>query len=133
MTKPLTGAAAQILIDRGKLALSDQVAKYIPAFDNETHRDITIEQVLTHQSGLPLTALTEAIDQFDDLESLASSLAGRELEAEPGEKFWYSDAGTDTVAAVVEAASGMPLDQFVMQELIEPLGMGDSFLRHSRR
>lgn len=127
MSKPLTGAAAQILIDRGQLALSDPVAMYIPAFDNETHGAITIEQLLTHQSGLPLTPITMRIDQFGDLQSLASSLAGRELEAAPGEKFWYSDAGTDTLGAIVEKVSGKTLDQFVTTELIEPLGMSDSF------
>ena len=44
MTKPITGAAAQILIDRGQLALDDPAANYLPGFDTEAARDITVRQ-----------------------------------------------------------------------------------------
>ena len=57
MTKTLTGAAAQILIDDGKLRLTDRAADYLPGFQNEKSRNITIEHLLTHFSGLPLTIL----------------------------------------------------------------------------
>jgi len=51
MTKPITGAAAQILIDRGELYLDDRVADYLPGFDNELSGNITVQQLLTHQGG----------------------------------------------------------------------------------
>ena len=127
MSKTMTGAAAQILIDRGELALSDPVAKYIPAFDNDTLRGITVEHVLTHRSGLPLTAITTAVDQFENLDALVSSLSEAELRFEPGSDFWYSDAGSDTLARVVEVVSGETIDAFVMTNIIEPLGMTDTF------
>lgn len=127
MTKTLTGAAAQILIDQGKLAPDDPVAKYLPGFQNEKSRGITVKQLLTHRSGLPLTMITEAIDQYENLLAIGNAAGENGPEFEPDSKFWYSDAGADTLGAVVEVASGMLLDDFITKELLEPLGMNDSF------
>src|SRR5580700_6438903 len=74
MTKALTGAAIQILIDEGKLRLDDPVAKYLPAFDNDKSREITIGQLLAHRSGLPLTIISLKIDQFSDLQAQAKAI-----------------------------------------------------------
>lgn len=126
-TKSLTGAAMQILIDEGKVKLSDPVAKYLPGFDNDKSRAITIEQLLEHRSGLPLTVITTSIKQFPNLQAQARAAGEKGPQSKPGEKFWYSDAGTDCVAAVVEKVSGMTIDRFVTQRLLEPLGMRDSF------
>jgi len=53
MTKPLTGIAVQMLVDEGKVHLDDPVAKYLPAFDNDKSKTITVKQLLQHRSGLP--------------------------------------------------------------------------------
>jgi CubicO group peptidase (beta-lactamase class C family) len=126
MTKPVTGAAAQALIDDGLLALDDRVADYLPGFDNEASGEITIEQLLTHTSGLPLTTV-ESTDQFPSLEAMANATGERGPEFEPGSKFWYSDAGADALGAVVEQASGMPLADYVGERLLDPLVMDDSY------
>lgn len=127
MTKTLTGAAAQILIDRGELSLDDPAAKYLPGFDNDKSRGITVRQLLTHRSGLPLTIITQAIDQYPDLIAQANAAGEAGPESEPGSKFWYSDAGTDCVGAIVEVVTGETLDSFVGREILTPLGMSDSF------
>ncbi len=129
MTKPLTGAAAQILIDRGVLSLDDTVAKYVPAFDTEKARGVTIRQLLTHRSGLPLSVVITG-GEYESLFELASEAGERGPYFAPEEKFWYSDAGSDTLGAVVEVASGRLLDEFVRAELLDPLGMGSSFWLH---
>jgi CubicO group peptidase (beta-lactamase class C family) len=126
MTKPLTGAAAQILIDEGKLNLEDRVAKYLPGFDNSKSEAITIEQLLTHRSGLPLSILT-GLNDYENLYSMANAVGEGGPQFRPGSKFWYSDAGTEVLGAVVEQVSGLFLDQFVTERLLEPLEMGDSF------
>ena len=54
MTKPLTGAVAQMLIEDGVLKLTDPVAKYLDSFDNNRSRGVTIEHLLTHRSGFPM-------------------------------------------------------------------------------
>jgi CubicO group peptidase (beta-lactamase class C family) len=127
MTKPLIGASIQILLDEGALALEDEAAKYLPGFDNDKSRHITIEQLLTHRSGLPLTILTKRLDEYETLEAQANAVGVAGPQFEPGSRFWYSDAGTDVLAAIVEVASGMDLAAFVQARLLDPLGMSDSF------
>jgi CubicO group peptidase (beta-lactamase class C family) len=126
MTKPITGAAAQVLIDEGRLALDDRVSDYLPGFDTDDAREITVEQLLTHTSGLPLTTL-ETTHDFDSLESMANAIGEGGPEFEPGSRFWYSDAGADTLGAVVEQASGSSLEDFVRERLLDPLGMDDTY------
>ena len=132
MTKTLTGAAAQILIDRGQLALDDKVAKYIPGFDNEDAREVTVRQLLTHASGLPVTVVAMNTN-YDRLLAIGNEAGERGPYFEPDSKFWYSDAGADTLGAVVEVASGMVLDEFIRAEILEPLGMADSSWPHEGR
>ena len=129
MTKPITGAAIQILIDEGRLRLDSRAAEYLPGFDNENSGNITIEQLLTHHSGLPLSIIVAA-DEFETLLSMANETGTRGPEFTPGSKFWYSDAGTEVLGAIVEVETGMSLDSFVTENILEPLGMNSSFYYH---
>src|SRR6185503_11588162 len=58
MTKPVVGAAIQILVDEGKIGLDDPAAKFLPSFDNDKSRAIKVRHLLNHTSGLPLTLKT---------------------------------------------------------------------------
>lgn len=55
ITKPFTAVAIMILVDRGELKLSDHAVKYLPEFNEGARKDITIEQLLTHTSGLRIS------------------------------------------------------------------------------
>jgi CubicO group peptidase (beta-lactamase class C family) len=127
MTKPLTGVAVQMLADEGRLRLDDPVAKYLPGFANDKSKAITIEQLLQHRSGLPLSIITVKIEQYSDLQAQAKAIGEKGPQFKPGEKFWYSDAGSDAAAAVVERISGTTIDRFVAERILQPLGMADSF------
>src|SRR6476469_3490093 len=127
MTKPLTGVAVQMLADEGKLRLDDPVAKYLPGFDNDKSKAITIQQLLEHRSGLPLSIITVKIDQYSDLQTQAKAIGEKGPQFKPGEKFWYSDAGSDAAAAVVERISGTTIARFVSERVLQPLGMADAF------
>lgn len=128
MTKPLTGAAAQILIDEGKLGLKDRVSFYLPGFKNTKSGAITIRQLLTHRSGLPLSILTSVkeMEKHGDLLSVANATGEKGPLYEPDEKFWYSDAGSEVLGAVVEVTAGMTLEKFVTERLLQPLEMTNS-------
>ena len=126
MTKPITGAAAQVLIDEGRLALDDPASDYLSGFDNDDAREITIGQLLTHTSGLPLSTLTGTRD-YESLKAMADAIGAGGPEFEPGSKFWYSDAGADVLGAVVEQASASTLEDFVTERLLQPLGMVDTY------
>jgi CubicO group peptidase (beta-lactamase class C family) len=84
--------------------------------------------LLTHTSGLPLTVITERIDQFENLFAQANAAGEAGPEFPTGSKFWYSDAGSDVLGAIVEVVSGTPLNEFWEKELFEPLGMNDTFV-----
>ncbi len=127
MTKPLTGVAVQMLIDEGKLQLDDPVSKFLPAFDTDKSRAITIRQLLTHRSGLPLSILSTKIDQFPNLQAQVKAIGEKGPQFKPGEKFWYSDAGSDTAAAIVEVVSGVPIDRFITERILKPVEMIDSY------
>lgn len=126
MTKPLTGLAVNLLIEDGALALGDRVAEFIDGFATAASRRITIEQLLTHRSGLPLTILAGTFD-FPSLLEMAEETGRRGPEFTPGSRFYYSDAGSDTLGAMIEQVSEQRLDGFVNERLLEPLGMDDSF------
>lgn len=127
MTKPITSAAAQILIDRGLLKLDEPVAAYLASFDNEKSNTITVRQVLAHRSGLPLTNLTISPYQFKSLQDQVANIGEKGPQFEPGSKFWYSDIGTDVVGRLIETVSDKPLNEFVKSELLVPLEMKNTF------
>lgn len=127
MTKPLIGAAVAVLLEANALELDDPVAKFLPAFDVEGKRAITIEQLLTHTSGLPMSLIMSRDPRsLTSLREVADLGGACKLEFEPGHGFNYSDQGTDTLAAVLEVVSGMPAERYVREHLLEPLGMRDS-------
>lgn len=127
MTKPLIGASIWMLIEERKLALDTRVAKLLPAFDVDGKREITIEHLLTHTSGLPMSLIMGRDPRaLESIRSVADLGGACELEFEPGSSFRYSDQGTDTLTAVIEVVTGAPAEDFVRTRLLEPLGMADT-------
>jgi CubicO group peptidase (beta-lactamase class C family) len=151
-TKPVTGVAVLMLVEEGKIRLTDRVDKFIPEFKDlkvavekngkvelvPAERPITIRDLLTHTSGLltggigqrqaPREAAFPAGD--DTLEKYVARAAKAPLDFQPGTKWVYSGlAGIDTLARVVEVASGQPFDQFLQKRIFGPLGMTDTFFQ----
>lgn len=88
-----------------------------------------MEQLLTHRSGLPLSILT-SLNEYPTLDAMANAVGQRGPQFTPGSRFWYSDAGSDSLGALVEVVSGMSLEAFVRERLLEPLAMRDTFYLH---
>ena len=126
MTKPIIGTAIQQLIDKNCLSPDTEVSEYIPGFDNMASGNITVEQLLTHRSGLPLSIMT-TLDDYDTLQSLANATGVIGPQFTLGSKFWYSDAGAEVLGALIEIESGKNLDEYVSEELLVPLGMNNTF------
>jgi len=153
MTKPVAGVAFLILLEEGKVRLTEPVKKFIPEFDGTqvavsasdsddgsdiylvpSHRDVTIRDLLTHTSGLVSGGVAEAEASRlaprhadDTLETYASDLGGAPLDFQPGSRWSYSGlAGIDTVARIVEVVSGIRFDRFLRERIFEPLGMHDT-------
>lgn len=127
MTKPVAGTAVEMLIEGAKIGLDDTAAHFLPSFDNEKSRSITVKELLHHTSGLPLSSLLGS--KPSDIHSLreVADLAGAHgPDFPPGDHFSYSDDGADTLGAIVEVASGKGLAEFLGERVFTPLGMEDA-------
>ena len=156
MTKPITGVAVLMLVEEGKVRLTDPVSRFIPEFKNTTvaipieksasdddgatiytvpaHRPITIRDLLTHTSGLGSggagsreTSKVAPRRFTDTVADYAAELGAAPLDFQPGTAWAYSGlAGIDTLGRIVEVASGLTFDAFLKQRIFEPTGMHDT-------
>lgn len=151
MSKPITSVAAMMLVDDGKLSISDPLSKYIPAFGDvkvvapqpdgtlrfePQERPITIRDLLRHTSGItygfygdtPVRKLYAGADLFDgdfDNAAFVGRLARLPLSEQPG-TLWDYGHSTDVLGRVVEVVSGKTLFQFEKERLLDPLGMNET-------
>jgi CubicO group peptidase (beta-lactamase class C family) len=153
MSKPITSVAAMMLVEDGKLSLSDPVAKYIPAFADvkvgvekpgekpalalePVNRPITIEDLMRHTSGLTYgfygdSAVRKLYAQADLFNSdmgnaeFVERIAKLPLAEQPG-TLWDYGHSTDVLGRVIEVISRQSLFQFEKQRLLDPLGMTDT-------
>ncbi|MGB7998899.1 MAG: serine hydrolase [Anaerobacillus sp.] len=124
ISKLFTTTAAMTLYEDGKFKLDDPVAKYIPEFAANGKESVTIEQLMTHTSGFKPWIPLYTIE--GDREDRLHYVFNYPLQSEPGTEYTYSDLNMITLGALVERWSGMRLDEYVKQEITEPLGMHDT-------
>lgn len=154
MTKPVTAAAAMILMERGELDLWDAVSDYLPAFKQPkvwseekqceipAGRELTVWDLLNMTSGIPypdpahepgrrmgevLQKLISRREQGETVDTLeyARQIATVPLCFQPGEQWMYGYSA-DVLGAVIEVVSGKRFGQFLKEELFDPLGMVDT-------
>jgi CubicO group peptidase (beta-lactamase class C family) len=159
MTKPIVSIAAMMLVEQGKLSLSDPVAKFIPAFADtkvgfesvdasgapqlelvDADRPMTVQDLLRHTSGLTYGVVgrpTAVKKLYNDagifsqkwrLADFADALAKMPLQYQPGTTWEYGHS-TDILGRVVEVVAAMPLDRYLEQNILRPIGMRDTAFR----
>jgi len=122
-----TATSVMILVERGQVRLGDPVARYIPEFAEMGKKNITVEQLLTHRSGLmPDNAVT---DYQQGPEKALENIWRLAPIAEAGSRFIYSDVNYIVLAELVRRVSGKPIDQFAAENIFRPLGMRDTGFR----
>lgn len=150
MTKPIVSVAIMTMVEDGLMALDDPVEKFIPEFadgqvmDQETgevrpvERAMTVENLLTHESGL-IQAFFSPNSELGQLygSELQGDLNNREFAArigalplyfEPGTA-WHYGHSTDVLGALLEVVGENTLDVVLGERIFDPLGMDDtSFL-----
>ncbi len=130
MTKPVTGVAVMMLVDEGRLALADPVAKYIPEFaalrtPSGAPANLTLEHLLAHTSGLG-DLPSEIYTVAPSIEALIPQYLALPMQAEPGTRWSYNQSGINTACRIVELVSGRRFDAFLQERLFDPLGMRDT-------
>ena len=122
-----TATSIMILVEQGKVRLSDPLAKYISEIKGEGRDHITIELLLTHRSGYaPDFDLRE---RWTGYAEAIKRLIAEPLRNPPGARFVYSDIGYIALGEVVRRVSGLTLDEFARRNIFVPLGMRDTGFR----
>jgi CubicO group peptidase (beta-lactamase class C family) len=131
VSKPFSATAIMQLVEQGKMNLEAPIITYLPYFklDDERYRDITIQQMLSHISGMPDEEDYEwDKPQYDAgaLERYVRSLSHYKLLSEPGMKFAYSNMAFECLGDVIAKVSGMSFDDYVKEHILNPVGMHES-------
>ncbi len=119
-----TTSAIMKLYEDGKLDLDAPVAAYIPEFAVNGKGDITVTNLLLHNSGL--TAWTPFYQTMTTAQEVKNAVYNCSKEYQTGTQTLYSDYNGFLLGEIVERISGMRLDKFCKQNIFDPLGMTDT-------
>jgi CubicO group peptidase (beta-lactamase class C family) len=152
MTKPVVSVAAMMLVEEGRLDLTDPVSRYIPELKNvkvgiekpgpdgkpilelvAAKRQMTIRDLMRHTAGFTYGGQGSLVEQeyekrlkdISDADDFVKKVAALPLVHEPGSKWEYS-ISHDVLGIVIERISGKPLQQFLAERIFRPLKMEDT-------
>ena len=153
MTKPVVSMGIMMLMEQGELAITDPVEQHLPEFRGmwviaeaqgedgsgserltlkRPRRPVTIRDLLTHTSGMPLNPAPGIGELHGALHKTLNEtvlvMSQQPLLFEPGTRWQYSNTGMATLARVIEVRSGMPFEKFLETKIFKPLGMNDTFI-----
>jgi CubicO group peptidase (beta-lactamase class C family) len=131
VSKPFVATAVMQLKEQGKIDLDARVTDYLPYFklDGDKYRDITIQHMLCHVSGMPDVEDYEwDKPQYDEgaLERYVRGLGKEKMIADPATRFQYSNMAFECLGDVIAKVSGMSFADYEKQHILDPLGMKDS-------
>ncbi|HYN10206.1 MAG TPA: exo-beta-N-acetylmuramidase NamZ domain-containing protein [Vicinamibacterales bacterium] len=119
-----TTPSVMMLVEEGKIRLTDPVATFIPEFAKYGKDRVTVRDLLTHMSGLrPDVDVSFDWRGYDEAIRLATEEV---LTAPPGRRFVYSDINFFLLAEIVRRVSKQPFEDFVRQRVFAPLGMRET-------
>lgn len=124
-----TTTAAMLCVDRGLFSLSDKVSGFIPEFSKNGKENITIENLLVHNSGL--VPFKRYYEMFDNEVDVLNDIYSSELAFETGTEMKYSDLGLIVLGKIIEKVTSKSLDVFLHDEIFFPLGMDRTFYNPS--
>jgi len=130
VSKQFTAMGIVILNDQLKLNYQDKVSDYIPELS--CYKDISIQHLLHHTSGLPDYMVLAVRNRSDtDIFTTSEMIAlykshHPKLYFEPGTKFKYSNAGYVLLAEIIERVSGSSFQNFMTDNIFKPLHMNDT-------
>jgi CubicO group peptidase (beta-lactamase class C family) len=139
VSKQFTAASVLLLVERGQVALDDDIRKYfpeIPAYE----RPITVRELLNHTSGLrdwgsieDIAGWSRGTREYTHAHVLEIISRQHALNYPPGGAWSYTNSGYNLAAMLVERVSGMTLQAFDRKEFFEPLGMNSTQWRDDFR
>jgi CubicO group peptidase (beta-lactamase class C family) len=128
--KLFTGVAIAKLVELGKLAYDDPVAKHLSGWLPPGGEKVTIDDLLTHRSGLGDYLEGVLNDRsgrtYDGLEDYRRFAVEGSLLFEPGTAFRYSNTGYVLLGAIIEKVTGEPWDTWVRKNVLAPAGISNT-------
>jgi CubicO group peptidase (beta-lactamase class C family) len=150
MTKPIAGVALMKLHEQGAFELDDPISKFAPEFSDmkvlsgvnasgklllePAKREITIRDLTRHTAGFAdpghphlgnLVTKADPTNKNNTLAEMAKKLAGLPLSFHPGDQ-WSYGISVDVQAHLVERISGKPFDEYIRENILDPLGMSNT-------
>lgn len=136
-TKPFTATAIMQLVEDGELALDDPVDDYIPHLEDAPGEPVTVEELLTHTSGMPSDGLAPALitrqfgaggevplsSEADFRRHVQASVDRRVTDREA---FFYYNSGYVMLGRIIETVTGQSFESYLEEEILSPLGMDRS-------
>lgn len=134
-TKAFTALGILQLEKEGRLELTDSVDQYISWFEPEfegKRATITIGQLLEHTSGIPawtIGLIPAGTSENSSLYQTVERIKNIGLNNEPGRVYEYATINYDILALIIEEVTGQKFENYMKENVLEPLGMQDSFFR----
>lgn len=123
------------LIEKGKLHFEDTIGELIKIDWKEIDRDITVEQLLNHTSGIPDYFDESFMDEYEELwvdfpnykirhnDDLLPLFIDKPMMYPKGSRFQYNNTGYVVLAMIIERVTGMEFDEYLKENVFEPCGM----------
>jgi len=130
ITKPVVVSAVMLLAERGHLLLDEPACQYVPEFGVNGKEAVALRHLMTHTSGLPdMLPDNQALrEQHAPMEEFIRRICDLTPDFAAGTAIQYQSAGIALLGEIVQRVSGLPLREFLRQEIFEPLGMHDTAL-----
>jgi CubicO group peptidase (beta-lactamase class C family) len=142
-TKPVTAVAVMILVDEGKLSLTEPITTYLPELKDlkvvaekegdrivlvPVDKPITLKMLLSHTAGFEFLTPFQERHKIDSLpmSKYVTTAVMTPLRTQPGTAYHYSNIGINLAGAVVERVTSVPFEDFVAKRILEPLDMTDT-------
>lgn len=136
ISKPIAALAALQLFEKGLVRLDEDVNNYLQGWkieNNDLTKDekVTLERILTHTAGLTVHGFP-GYKQYEDLPEIEEVLNGKgntskvKVNRIPGSNWKYSGGGYSIMEKVIEDVSDLPLEEYMKENILGPLGMDNS-------
>lgn len=143
-TKPITVAGLMLLVDAGRVSLTDPVEKYLPEFKNASvnpcgpggagfhcasrppKRLVRLVDLATHTSGIASGPPDSLPRYTSSLAEVVAAGAREPMMSDPGERWSYNNLGIAALGRVIEVVSGQSYESFLQERLFDRLGMKDT-------
>jgi CubicO group peptidase (beta-lactamase class C family) len=135
LTKSITALAVMQQVEAGKVELDAPVQRYLPWFrvaDPQASTQMTVRHLLNQTSGLPMSAGSVALADFDDrldaTECQVRALSSLKIKRSVGSKWEYSNLNYNILGLIVEAASGESYTDYIQNHIFNPLRMVHTYI-----